>query len=211
MRAALADQFHDLEQQRDTATFGMWVFLASELLLFGALFLSYTASRYLNAPAFTDASHHISTPIGALNTGILIVSSLTMALAVHGAGTENKLLLRGGLLLTMLFGVIFLSLKGYEYYQHYVEHKVPSIDFAYAGPYASGARLFFFFYFVMTGLHAVHMLVGLGLISVSLRLAWRGKFSAEYYTPVENVGLYWHFVDIVWVFLFPIFYLLGRG
>jgi len=210
-RAALAEQFHDLDQQRETATFGMWIFLATELLLFGGLFLSYAALRYLNAPAFSEASHHITTPIGALNTGILIVSSLMMALAVHGAQLESKLLLRGGLLLTLLFGVIFLSLKGYEYYQHYLEHKVPGINFEYAGPYANGARLFFFFYFVMTGLHALHMIIGLGLIVVVLRLAWRGEFSREYHNPVENVGLYWHFVDIVWVFLFPIFYLLGRG
>lgn len=211
IQAVLADQFHDLEQQHETATFGMWVFLATEVLLFGALFLSYAVYRSMNAAAFIDASHHITTPIGALNTAILIASSLMMALAVHGAQSESKLLLRGGLVLTIVFGLIFLGIKGYEYHHHYVEHKVPGIAFEYVGPHAQGANLFFFFYFVMTGLHAIHMIVGIGLLTVLLLLAWRGRFSADYYNPVENAGLYWHFVDIVWVFLFPIFYLLGRG
>jgi len=210
-RAALAEQFHDLEQQHETATFGMWIFLATEVLLFGALFLSYAVSRYSNAAAFTDASQHINTHIGALNTAILIASSLMMALAVRGAKAESKMLLRGGLIGTIFFGVVFLCIKGYEYYHHYAERKVPGIAFEYPEPHAQGANLFFYFYFVMTGLHAVHMLIGLGLIALLLLLAWRGRFSADYYNPVENAGLYWHFVDIVWVFLFPMFYLLGRG
>lgn len=203
-------QFADLEQQRETATFGMWVFLVTELLLFGALFTVYTVYRYSSPEGFSDASQHLEMKMGGINTAILISSSFMMALAVHGAQVRGRKRLLGGLLLTILLGVLFLGIKGYEYYHHYQDHKVPGLNFEYSGPYAPAAKLFFFLYFGMTGLHALHMMIGLGLVSFMLLQSWRGKFSEAYHTPVELTGLYWHFVDIVWIFLFPLFYLIVK-
>ncbi len=203
-------QFASLEQQRETATLGMWVFLVTELLLFGALFTVYTVYRFGAPEGFADASQHLDKTLGGINTAVLISSSFMMALAVHGAQTGGRKRLIGGLLLTILLGVLFLGIKGYEYYHHYEEHKAPGLDFDYAGPYAPAAKLFFFLYFGMTGLHALHMLIGLGLVSFLLFGSWRGKFLEEYHTPVELAGLYWHFVDIVWIFLFPLFYLIVK-
>ncbi|HZT60775.1 MAG TPA: cytochrome c oxidase subunit 3 [Pyrinomonadaceae bacterium] len=209
-RAVLETQFADLEQQRETATFGMWVFLATELLLFGALFLAYTVYRYGAPEGFADASQHMEKVIGAVNTAVLLSSSFMVATAVRGAQVGGRKRLLFGLALTIVLGVVFLFFKGYEYYLHYEDHKVPGLNFEYAGQYAQAAKLFFFFYFAMTGLHAVHMLIGLGLVSVMLVRSWRGVFTEEYHAPVEVVGLYWHFVDLVWIFLFPVFYLIVK-
>lgn len=208
--SVLEEQFRDLDQQHETSSLGMWVFLTTEALLFGALFTTYTVFRYYHQAAFIEASRELQSWIGALNTAILITSSLMMALAVHGAKRESRGKLVAGLTLTILLGLIFLSIKGYEYYRHYQERKAPGIRFEFAGQHANGARLFFFLYFAMTGLHAIHMLIGLGVLAVMLGLAVRRKFSAQYSTPVEMAGLYWHFVDIIWIFLFPLLYLLGR-
>lgn len=203
-------QFADLEQQRETATFGMWVFLVTELLLFGALFTVYTVYRTGAPEGFADASRHLETNFGAINTAVLISSSFMMATAVRGAQTGGRKRLVGGLLLTILLGLVFLFIKGFEYYHHYEDHKVPGLVFDYTGPYAPAAKLFFFLYFGMTGLHALHMMIGLGLVTFMLAQAWRNKFSVDYHTPVELVGLYWHFVDIVWIFLFPLLYLIVK-
>ncbi|MGI8654907.1 MAG: cytochrome c oxidase subunit 3 family protein [Pyrinomonadaceae bacterium] len=207
---ALEKQFHDMEQQRETATLGMWIFLMTELLLFGALFISYTVYRYGHAAGFMDAGTRTSMRLGGIMTALLITSSFAMATAVHAAKVDKRKLMLWGLALTILFGVLFLGIKFYEYYDHYQHHEVPGIYFDYPGRFHDAAKIFFFLYFMMTGLHAVHMTIGLCIVGIMLVRGWRGAFTPAYYTPVEMTGLYWHFVDIVWIFLFPLFYLLGR-
>jgi cytochrome c oxidase subunit III len=209
-RAATAHQFDDLAQQHEAASLGMWAFLLTEIMFFGGLFLGYTVYRLLYPEAFTEGSHHLDIRLGGINTAVLIGSSLTMALAVHSAQTNKRKALIGFLLLTMLLGLVFLGIKGTEYLHKFEEHLVPGANFVYMGPHANQVRLFFSFYFGMTGLHAFHMIVGIGLLGVLVWQAWHGRFSSDYHTPVELIGLYWHFVDIVWIFLFPLLYLLGR-
>ncbi len=203
-------QFDDAEQQHDAAWIGMWIFLATEVMFFGGMFLGYTTYRIAYPQGFAGASNHLDILLGTINTAVLICSSFTMALAVRGAqlGKRRSLLLF--LSLTMLLGVVFLGIKLSEYYVKFVEHLVPGPSFRYPGPMANPAQIFFSFYFGMTGFHALHMVIGLGLLTALIAKAMRGAFSAAYNTPVELVGLYWHFVDIVWIFLFPLLYLAGR-
>ena len=203
-----AHQFDDAEQQRDTASLGMWIFLATEFMFFGGLFVSYIAYRYLYPQAFAEASAHLKTLLGGLNTGVLLTSSLTMALAVHAAQAGRRRAIVAFLLLTIALGLVFLGVKAYEYYSEYQEGLVPALNFTLGGAQAQHAQLFFILYFLMTGLHAIHMTIGICVVLVITLLAWRGRFSAEYNTPVELVGLYWHFVDIIWVFLYPLLYLV---
>ena len=207
---ALAHQFDDPEQQLDASTTGMRVFLATEVLFFGGMFLGYTAYRIAYPDAFAHASNLLDVWLGSSNTAILICSSFTMALAVHSAaeGRRRKIILF--VILTMILGSIFLGIKFYEYYQKYEEHLIPGGNFAYTGPSPRQAEIFLSFYFAMTGMHALHMIIGFGLQTYLVIAAWRGRFTAAYHTPVELVGLYWHFVDIVWIFLFPLLYLVGR-
>jgi cytochrome c oxidase subunit 3 len=207
-RSALAHQFDDLAQQSTASSLGMWAFLLTELMFFGGLIVGYTVYRTAYLPGFIAGSHHLDVVLGTINTAVLISSSLTMALAVHAAQEGQRRLLIRCVLLTMLLGLAFLGIKGYEYWHKYHEGLVPGLRFSYSGPYPRPVALFLIFYFVMTGLHALHMLIGLGLLTVLIGLAWRGSFSAEYHTPVEVVGLYWHFVDIVWIFLYPLLYLI---
>jgi cytochrome c oxidase subunit 3 len=189
----------------------MWVFLATEVMFFGGLFLGYTVYRTQHPQAFAAASHHLKMPLGAANTAVLLTSSLTVALAVHAAHLGRRRALAAFLLATIVLGLVFLGIKGMEYYYEYVEHLIPGRLFHYEGPApAEGVQLFFLFYFAMTGLHATHMIVGIALMTVMAVLAWRGRFSTEYYSPIEMSGLYWHFVDIVWIFLFPLLYLIGH-
>jgi len=206
---ALAHQFDDLAQQHEASSLGMWAFLLTEIMFFGGLFAGYTVYRTAYAAGFVAGSQHLDILLGTLNTAVLISSSLTMALSVHAAQVGRRQLLTRCLLLTMLLGLVFLSIKGYEYWHKYHESLVPGVRFTYTGPYPRQVQLFLIFYFVMTGLHALHMVIGLGLLAILAVLAWRGWFSAAYSTPVEIIGLYWHFVDIVWIFLYPLLYLLG--
>ncbi|MEX2317048.1 MAG: cytochrome c oxidase subunit 3 family protein [Pirellulales bacterium] len=211
--AHLAHHFDDAEQQFDAARLGMWLFLATEIMFFGGLFAGYSLYRYRFPAAFAAASHHLNLWLGAINTGVLLTSSLTMALAVRAAQTSDR---RGTARLlgwTILLGSVFLGIKGFEYHHKFDENLVPGRTFSF--PIADGTdvrlgevELFFSFYFVMTGLHAAHMVIGIIILGVLLIAARRGLFSAEYFTPVEMTGLYWHFVDIVWVFLFPLLYLI---
>jgi len=203
-------QFDDAEQQHDASTLGMWLFLAQEIMFFGGLFTAYVLYRAWFPDAFAHASHHLDVVMGTINTAVLIGSSLTMALAVHAAQTSKRSALMLFLVLTMVLGSVFLGIKAYEYSHKFHEGLVPGPYFADLGPDSAQQELFFSLYFAMTGLHALHMIIGIGLLVWILRDAVRGHFSAEYYTPVENFGLYWHFVDIVWIFLFPLLYLLGR-
>ncbi|MBI4460903.1 MAG: cytochrome c oxidase subunit 3 family protein [Acidobacteria bacterium] len=197
-----------MEQQREAASLGMWVFLVTEILFFGGLFLAYTIARYQHPAAFAEASLHLDVALGGVNTAVLIVSSLTMALAVHAAQTGRRKGLLGFLALTAALGCVFLLIKGVEYADKFEHHLVPGDTFSFAGPEAGSAELFFSLYFAMTGLHALHMVIGVAVLAVLLAYAWRGSYSVYYHTPVEVAGLYWHFVDIIWIFLFPLLYLI---
>jgi cytochrome c oxidase subunit 3 len=211
MELTVAQQFDDYEQQQEASTLGMWVFLATEILFFGGLFLGYTVYRGMYPAVYGEASRRLDIVLGTINTGVLLCSSLTMAMAVHAAQLGKRKLLVLFLILTMLLGATFLGIKFYEYYQKYQENLIPGSGFEWKGADATHASLFFIFYFVMTGMHAVHMIIGIGLMAILVVLTWRGKFNAIYYSPIELGGLYWHFVDIVWVFLFPLLYLVERS
>lgn len=210
-RPILEEQFESLPAQEEARKLGMWIFLATEILFFGGLFATYTIYRLLYLPGFTQGSHFIEVKWGAINTAVLIVSSLTMALAIRSAQVGARKTATIGLLgITMLLGVVFLFIKFVlEWRVDYHHHLVPGIDFTYAGPHAAHVQLFFCFYFFMTGLHALHMIVAIGIVLSLMYLTWRRRFSPRYYSPLEVAGLYWHFVDIVWIFLFPLLYLIG--
>ncbi|MGB2672798.1 MAG: cytochrome c oxidase subunit 3 family protein [Candidatus Acidiferrum sp.] len=210
----LYGQFQTMEQQKDSATLGMWIFLATEILFFGGLFLTYTINRHTYPGVFAEASTTLSLKLGTINTLVLIASSLTMAMAVWSAEAAKKKLIPLFLVLTLILGCAFLFIKGIEYHDKYVEHHIPGLPFQLEPGSDAGtnahAQLFFSLYFGMTGLHALHMIVGVGLLIWLLRQSIKGRFTAEYNTPVENIGLYWHFVDIVWIYLFPLLYLIDR-
>ena len=208
--ARLQHHFDTLEQQQHAATLGMWVFLMTEVLFFGGLFLTYTLYRMWYPDMFLEAHRHLNIPLGAANTIVLIGSSLTMAMAVRSAqlGERSKLVIF--MILTMILGAVFLGIKGIEYTDKINHHLVPGPNFAFPAPWTQQAQLYFSLYFAMTGLHALHMSVGLGIMAVMTVWSWQGRFSPEYYTPIEITGLYWHFVDIVWIFLFPLLYLVHR-
>jgi cytochrome c oxidase subunit III len=291
---ALQHQFDNMSQQQESATIGMWMFLAQEIMFFGGAFTVYLVFRSKFPTAFAAGSNHLDMWWGLLNTIVLIVSSLTMALAVRAAQKSNRNQQVVFIILTMILGATFLMVKAIEYTDKYNHGLVPvsglnrraypsenhsptqhkeepkgetkseghsAIDspkfekvataeggneHQYENPngvfqwnqddtnllshatnyekkiyykadgsfnkeaYAGKVQIFYLIYFAMTGLHALHMIIGLGIMSWLLWMAWRGAFTAEYYTPVEISGLYWHFVDIVWIFLFPLLYLLGR-
>jgi len=208
--AHLQEQFETVQQQREAGRLGMWLFLATEVLFFGGLFLGYTVYRTKYPAAFVLGSHHLDVVLGTINTAVLLLSSFTMALAVHAAMTSRRRRQAVFLMATIVLGCAFLGIKGYEYTHKYHEHLVPGVRFDLKGEHASQVELFFGFYFAMTGLHATHMVIGIGLLAMLMVMAWRGRFDANYYAPVEITGLYWHFVDIVWIFLYPLLYLIGR-
>ena len=281
----LQHQFEDMKQQEESVSVGMWAFLAQEIMFFGGLFTAYLVLRSRYPMAFAAGSNHLDAFWGGLNTLVLIVSSLTMALTVYYAQKGNRNMQMILIVLTMFFGTVFLGVKVVEYTDKYnhglvpisgwnkrttgpehsrtepftlpfetraaaaetngeaVQHANPRGEFMIdeakdlklvraaeegnyltqmerIGYYSNGqidankfrdrVKIFFYIYFVMTGLHALHMIIGLGIMAWLLFMAWRNTFSADYYMPVEMSGLYWHFVDIVWIFLFPLLYLLGR-
>jgi cytochrome c oxidase subunit III len=215
---ALVHHFPDLAAQKESSSLGMWVFLAQEVMFFGGLFLAYIVYRSRYSGAFAAGSHHLDVTLGAVNTAVLICSSLTMAMAVHAAALGKRQQIVNWLLLTVLLGSVFLGVKFVEYKDKFDHNLVPGPHFAEGakgalhleGREARQAQIFYSLYFAMTGLHALHMIVG---IPILLGLAWfarQGRYSAAWHTPVEMTGLYWHFVDIVWIFLFPLLYLIGR-
>ena len=204
------EQFDDLDQQTEAAHLGMWLFLGTELLFFGALFAAYTVYRFSYPRAFAAGSHELIMWAGAADTAILLISSFAVALAVLAAQKDSRRLLTFLLLVAAGFGGAFLVLHGYEYYRDYVEHHVPGKHFLFHGDASDNkVQLFFVLYFCLTGLHTIHVTIGVILLTVIAWRAWRGEFTKEYYTPVEVSGLYWHFVDLVWVFLFPLLYLVA--
>jgi cytochrome c oxidase subunit III len=212
----LRHHFADLGAQKEASTLGMWIFLVTEVLFFGGMFTAYAIYRETYRAAFEGASNLLDLKLGATNTVVLIVSSLTMALAVWASQQGKKHLIMLFLVLTMALGATFLGIKYLEYKQKFVHHEVPGPHFVVPlneethQPLPRQSEMFFSLYFCMTGLHAVHMIIGLGLLTWLLLRARRGEFTVRYNTPVDMVGLYWHFVDIVWIFLFPLLYLLGR-
>jgi cytochrome c oxidase subunit 3 len=212
----VAHQFEDLEQQHQSATLGMWTFLATEVMFFGGLFASFVVYRFTDPRAFALACRELLIWAGTVNTFVLLTSSLTMALAVRAGQEGNARDQVRYLLATMLLATIFLAIKGFEYYKEYEHDLVPGLNFSTEHLAIRGAtphvikqtELFFVFYFFMTGLHATHMVIGIGVMARMSVLARRGRFTRAYSTPLELTGLYWHFVDMVWVFLFPLLYLI---
>ena len=241
-RPELRHHFADEEQQRNAASLGMWWFLGTEIMFFGGMFCGYLVYRRIYFPEFAVASRSLDLVVGTFNTTVLICSSLTVAQAVRAAQLGKRKLQVQMLLLTLVFGLAFLGIKGYEWGNKYKEHHIPTfsdydvihgegslisgsnakflgIDKLKNDPVALRAReadiqqrtkIFYSLYFALTGMHALHMVVGVGIFTVITFMAWRGKFTPEYHTPLEIAGLYWHFVDIVWIYLFPLLYLIDR-
>jgi cytochrome c oxidase subunit III len=208
---ALREQFDTAEQQKDASTLGMWIFLITEIMFFGGMFLAYTIYRSAYPHVFALTSTSLNVYIGAANTVVLLCSSFTMVLAVRAAQLGQQKAIIIFLILTLILGGIFLGVKAYEWNEKFQEHHVPGPSFHFEGTNEQGhAQLFFSLYFAMTGLHALHMVVGAGLLIFLIWKAKQGTYSADYFTPVDLTGLYWHFVDIIWIFLFPLFYLIDR-
>ena len=235
--ARLQHHFDDMEQQREAGTLGMWLFLVTEIMFFGGMFLAYVIFRTKYPLEFALGSAELDITLGGINTAILIGSSLTMALAVWGSQIGNKKALVGFLVLTIVLGLGFLGIKVVEYQAKFEHHLFPGQSFhfepaaAHGGEHGEGdhngstaaaiaaagyepdngkVQLFFFIYFALTGVHALHMVIGIGLLLVLLQMSIKGAFTPEWHAPIELTGLYWHFVDIAWIFIFPLLYLIGR-
>jgi cytochrome c oxidase subunit 3 len=216
---ALLHHFATESQQRNAASLGMWLFLAQEVMFFGGLFCAYLVYRYKYFGDFGSASQRLNIYYGAINTAVLLCSSLTVVLSVRAAQLNKRKALTTWLIFTILLGLVFLGIKGVEYHDKWVNHEVPGTSFLYQGTVPGHpdvpvdprhAEMYFSLYFAMTGMHALHMVVGVFLFSLLAFWAWHGKYSSRYYTPIENAGLYWHFVDIIWIYLFPLLYLIDR-
>jgi len=218
---ALRHHFSDMAQQKDAASFGMWLFLVTEIMFFGGMFCAYLIYRLQYFNDFTAASRSLDIRLGAINTAVLIGSSLTVVLAVHAAQNGQRKPLVGYLLATILLGCTFLGIKAVEYREKFEKHHVPGPTFHFEQENPGSqeektpvdshhAELFFSLYFVMTGMHAIHMIIGVGLFAVLTWLSWKGHYTTGHYTTIENAGLYWHFVDVVWIYLFPLLYLINR-
>ena len=215
----LRHHFVSAEQQRNAASLGMWLFLGTEIMFFGGMFCAYLIYRYWYFNEFAAGSRSLNVYLGTINTAVLICSSLTVALGVRAAQAGKQKLLIILLVLTILFGLVFLGIKGKEWYDKYEEHHIPGNSFNadhLAQQYPQlhidqgHEQLYFSLYFAMTGLHALHMIIGVGIFAFLLWESMRGRYTPQYYTPVEIGGLYWHFVDIIWIYLFPLLYLIDR-
>jgi cytochrome c oxidase subunit 3 len=208
----LAHHFADLKQQHEASTLGMWLFLATEVLMFGSVFMAYTVYRTKYAASFAEMSGRLVWWLATANTAVLLTSSFTVVMALHSAKAGHKQLVQLFLGATLLLGLAFLGIKFYEYHVDFEERLIPGYafhpkDWPTTTPLAPG-ELFMSFYFIMTGLHATHMVIGISILSWVLSRALRGRFGPNNYTAIEVFGLYWHFVDIVWIFLFPLLYLV---
>jgi cytochrome c oxidase subunit 3 len=204
----VSEHFDDAAQQHDSALLGMWAFLATEVLFFGGLFAAYTIYRHLHFDGFAAASKKLNVPLGAINTAVLLTSSLTMALAVRGAQLRKKSTVVWMLAVTAILGAAFIAIKGVEWTHDYHEGLIPGRHFEWEGDYRNDAQMFFLIYFMMTGLHGIHMIIGIGLVSLYVFWSARSKQVGRLETQVEVLGLYWHFVDLMWVFLYPLLYLI---
>jgi cytochrome c oxidase subunit 3 len=208
---AVAEQFDDLEQEYESSKLGMWVFLATEVLFFGVLFASYAIARVLYPEGFAEANHHNGVVHGGIEAAILLTSSATMAFAVRAAKLGGHRQASWLVVATLMLGAAFIASHLVGYYHHYEEGLLPGANFTYHGAHAAQVELFFFLYFVMTGFHMLHVAVGVLVLIVIAIMAWRRVFGPEYATPIELTALYWDFVDIVWIFLYPSFYLVSRA
>jgi cytochrome c oxidase subunit III len=208
---SVEEQYDDATQQREAATLGMWVFLATEILFFGVLFASYTICRVLYPEGFAAASRHTDMLLGTIETAVLLISSSSIALAVRAIKLDQRgraaVMMAG----TAVLGLSFLVMHGFEYYTEYTEHLIPGIDFAQSGPHAHAVELFFCLYYFITGFHSLHVMVGVTMIGVLAIRVVRGAFGSRRYTTLELTALYWHLVDIVWIFVYPMVYLVGRS
>jgi cytochrome c oxidase subunit 3 len=204
----LAHHFSNLETQAHAARLGMWLFLATELLLFGGLFVGYAVYRWMFSETFVASSKLIETKYGVINTIVLITSSLTVALAHHAV--EHRKARRAAALLavSVLAGFAFLGIKAIEYSHHIHDGHLPGQYYSYAEIQTHGAPMFWSLYFLMTGLHGLHVVIGMGVLAFLAFFCWRGTYDDGYATPVELGGLYWHLVDLIWIFLFPLLYLI---
>jgi cytochrome c oxidase subunit 3 len=209
--ARLAVQFVDLRQQHDVARLGMWVFLATEVLFFGGLILAYCVYRSAYPEGFAEAARHTKIAIGGANTAILLTSSFLVAWAVTVVRLNESRFASLLLWAAALLGVVFLGLKGIEYGLEYRERLLPGFGFDFSGPHAHAVHLFFAFYLVATALHAVHVAVGIAVLGIIGWRAYGNNYSAHYHSPPTVAALYWHFVDLVWIFLFALIYLPGRS
>jgi cytochrome c oxidase subunit III len=206
----LEHHFSSMEQQLEASVMGMWVFLITEIMFFGGMFCGYMVYRYQYYGAWVAGSQKMDFWWGTLNTALLLCSSLTMAMAVRSAQLGRRKAIVIFLLVTILFGLGFLAIKGIEYHGHWTEHQFPGLNWAWPETNSHLVALFFSFYWAMTGFHALHMVIGVGLVSWIAYHAWKGLYNREYYAPVEVVGLYWHFVDIIWIYLYPLLYLISH-
>lgn len=207
--ARVRDWFEDAERQAHAASIGMWLFLASELLLFAGLFALYAAYRVIYPVDFHHAAGHNEVAIGTINTFVLITSSFTVAWAVHSLRAGARRMAVGAIVATLGLGLVFLGLKAFEYSHHFRDGIYPGAHYAFVELPGPGARHFFTLYFFMTGLHALHVIGGLTALAVVAWAVHRGRVVAEYPLALENAGLYWHLVDVVWIFLWPMLYLVG--
>jgi cytochrome c oxidase subunit III len=203
-------QFDDATQQREAATMGMWIVLATEVLFFGGMFFGYTAYRLSYPQAFAEAGRHTLVVFGSVNTAVLLISSTVMAFAVRAARSNRRRLLVLLLSVTASLGVLFLVIKGLEYAREISEHLLPGRHFQIQAADPQHAEMFFYIYWLTTGVHALHVTIGVVLIGVFALRAWLFDAFRNHDTPIDLLGLYWHFVDVVWVFLFPLLYLMGR-
>ena len=220
----LVHHFATLGQQQESASFGMWLFLLTEIMFFGGMFMAYLLYRNWYYDAFVAGSNMLSIQSGTAMTAILIVSSFTMAMGVYCSEIRNRKGLLTAMALTLVLGVTFLFLKGFEWHGEYVEHHIPGASFSieeFVHPpdkrdvplspdMAQHAQIFFFLYFALTGVHALHMIVGCAVLTILFFRARQGAYTGGHTNMVQNFGLYWHFVDIVWIFLFPLLYLISR-
>jgi cytochrome c oxidase subunit 3 len=200
--------FANMNVQAEAMRLGMWLFLATEILLFAGLFCGYAVYRFEFPLAFQESSRHLNLTLGTLNTIVLITSSFTVALGIHYARTDKPKLAGICLIITVLFALAFLGFKAIEYAEHFKEHALPGKYYAFEEVKVPGAAMFYSLYFLMTGLHGVHVLVGM---CVLIYITWRcfqGRYSSHYYMGIELGGLYWHLVDLVWIFLYPLLYLI---
>jgi cytochrome c oxidase subunit 3 len=206
----LREPWHSFARQRGAGKFGIWVFLASEMLFFGALILTYTVCRIDHPMDFAAAGRETNVWFGTVNTAILLTSSLTMAVASQAAvaGRHSRRLVISCLTATAILGVAFLVVKGFEYKEDIEKHLVPGLQFAM---HETGAQLFFGLYWLITGVHAIHLTIGIVLVSRLALLGYRRKIQIRANPEIEITGLYWHLVDVIWIFLYPLIYLPGRA
>lgn len=205
----LAHHFKTMDQQFTAAKLGTWLFLCTEILMFGGLFVGYVIFKQLYPEMFAEGATHLDWKLGALNTVVLLFSSFTMAAAIYFAQTNNRKRSMQMLVITLVCGLIFMVVKYFEYTHKFHLGLKPGELFTFGEGEASNLALYFSFYFLMTGLHGSHVLAGMGLIFWVLMRSRKGEFSSEFYTPVECVGLFWHLVDLIWIYLFPLLYLVG--